>query len=76
MTAGALTRWRLAPFGVTALTPDDFVCRLLDSGIVAAAAAEQQAALSRPALSVDEYLDALRRNRLPGVAAALPPGQI
>lgn len=44
----------LASFGVTALTPDDFVCRLLDSGIVAAAAAEQRAALSRPALSVDE----------------------
>ncbi len=66
----------LQPFGVTALTPDDFVCRLMDSGIVTAAAAEQRAAMTRPALSVDEYLDALCRNRLPGVAAALPAGQI
>jgi len=66
----------LQPFGVTALTPDDFVCRLMDSGIVVAAAAEQRAALSRPALSPAEYLDALRRNRLPAVADALPPEQI
>jgi hypothetical protein len=66
----------LQPFGVTALTPDDFVCRLLDSGGVAAAAAAQRATMTRPALSLDEYLDALRRNRLPGVAAALPADHI
>jgi hypothetical protein len=66
----------LQPFGVTARTPDDFVCRLMDGGVVVAAAAEQRAALRRPALSVDEYLDALRRNHLPATAAALPSGQI
>lgn len=66
----------LSPFGVAAVHPDDFVCQLMDSGIVVAAAAEQRAALSRPALSPSEYLDALRRNRLPAAAAALPPGQI
>jgi hypothetical protein len=66
----------LSPFGVAAVTPDAFVAQLVDSGIVVAAAAEHRASLSRPALSAAEYLDALRRNRLPGTAAALASASI
>lgn len=61
----------LAPFGVAAVTPDAFVAQLLASGIVVPAAAEHRASLSRPAMTPVEYLDALRRNRLPATAAAL-----
>jgi hypothetical protein len=61
----------LGPFGVVAAEPDTFVCQLLESGIVVSAAADHRASLKRPAMSVAEYLDALRRNRLPGAASAL-----
>lgn len=66
----------MSPFGIAAAPPDSFVYQLMDSGIVASAAAEQRAALNRPALSVAEYLDALRRNHLPATAAALPADRI
>jgi hypothetical protein len=61
----------LGPFGVVAATPDAFVSQLRDTGIVVAAAAEHRGSLRRPAMSPTEYLDALRRNRLSGTAAAL-----
>jgi hypothetical protein len=61
----------LRPFGIQAVEPDLFVLRFVDTGIVAATAAEQQSALSRPALSVAEYLDALRANGLPETATVL-----
>src|SRR5262245_53956352 len=61
----------LSPFGVAAVLPDAFVVPLMDSGIVVSAAAEHRASMSRPAMSKAEYLEALRRNRLPGTAAAL-----
>jgi hypothetical protein len=61
----------LAPFGVVAVVPDTFVIQLLDTGIVVSGAAEHRASLQRPPLSAAEYLDALRRNRLPATAAAL-----
>jgi hypothetical protein len=61
----------LSPFGVAAETLDTFLLRLLETGFVVAAAAEHRASLRRPSLSVAEYLDALRRNSLPGTAAAL-----
>jgi hypothetical protein len=61
----------LIPFGVVAVEPDTFVYQLFESGIVTAAAADHRAALLHPPLSAPEYLDALRRNRLPGTAAAL-----
>jgi hypothetical protein len=66
----------LAPFHIVALEPDSFVYQLMASGIVATAAADHRASLSRPPMSVSEYLDALVRNRLPGVAAALPQDRI
>jgi hypothetical protein len=61
----------LDPFGVQAVVPDAFLLRLLETGIVVAAATEHRASLSRPSLSVAEYLDALRRNGLPGIASVL-----
>jgi hypothetical protein len=66
----------LDPFGVAAETPDNFLLSLMDSGIVVAAAAEHRAALTRPPLSVAEYLEALRRNGLPATAGALPAEHI
>jgi hypothetical protein len=61
----------LRPFGIVALEPDAFAHQLLESGIVASAAADHRASLSRPPLSSSEYLEALVRNRLPATAAAL-----
>ena len=61
----------LHPFGVEAVAPDAFLLQVLETGIVVAAAAEHRASLSRPPFSVAEYLDALRRNRLPATAVAL-----
>jgi hypothetical protein len=61
----------LTPFGIVAVEPDTFVLQFLQSGIVVSAAAEQRAAMTRPALTVEEYLGALRRNGLPGVADTL-----
>jgi len=61
----------LSPFGIAAVTPDQFLIQLLDTGFVVAAATEHRASLRRPPMSVEEYLDALRRNSLPGTAAAL-----
>jgi hypothetical protein len=61
----------LAPFQVTAATPDSFVGQLFDSGIVTAVAAEYRAALQHPPLSAAEYLQALHHNHLPNTAAFL-----
>ncbi|MFO0811285.1 MAG: hypothetical protein U0746_21865 [Gemmataceae bacterium] len=61
----------LAPFGIVAVAPDDFVCDSLDVGFLAAVAATHRRELRRPPLSPDEYRDALRRNGLPRTADAL-----
>jgi hypothetical protein len=61
----------LAPFHVMAVEPDPFVYQLMESGIVESAAAEHRASLTRPAMSVSDYLEALVRNRLPCTAAAV-----
>jgi hypothetical protein len=61
----------LSPFGVAAVVPDAFVTQLFDSGIVVATARDHRASLPRPTLSVDHYLDCLRRNGLASTAAAL-----
>ena len=53
---------RLAPFGVEAQHPDDFVLHLsdLDPAAVCRAARDHRGSLKRPTKTVDEYLDALR----------------
>ncbi len=66
----------LSPFHMAAVTPDSFVYQLMDSGIVVATASEHRAALTRPPLSPAEYLEALHRNGLPGIAAVLHDEQI
>jgi hypothetical protein len=61
----------LGPYGIAAVPPDTFVLQLLDSGIVAVAAAEHRASLMRPPLAVAEYLDHLRSGGLTATAGAL-----
>jgi hypothetical protein len=61
----------LSPFGIIAAKPDTFVYQLMESGIVRSAVAEHRASLTRPPMSVADYVAALGRNGLPGVAAAL-----
>lgn len=53
--------------------PDDFVLDLadLEPGVVTSVAKQQRAALQNPALSAEEFIDRLRRQGLPGVAAFL-----
>ena len=57
----------LARFGIAAEHPDEFLTHLLDlnPGAVCAAAKRQRAALTNPSKSVDEFLEALARQRLP-----------
>ncbi|SRR6266545_5456571 len=63
----------LSPFGIAAVTPDTFLFQLLGLGpvVVVSAVAEHRASLQRPPMSAEEYLEALRRNSVPGLAAAL-----
>jgi hypothetical protein len=53
------------------VTPDDFVRDLMASGVVAIAVLKHRTSLKNPSFSIDEYLDALRRNGLPDTATAL-----
>jgi predicted nucleic acid-binding protein len=61
----------LSPFGVQAVTPDVFLLQLMPLGFVISAAAEHRASMKRPTMSAAEYLEALRRNKLPGTASVL-----
>ncbi|MGE3806517.1 MAG: PIN domain-containing protein, partial [Gemmataceae bacterium] len=58
----------LARFGIAAVTPDAFAVGLLPTGIVEAAARDQTASYRNPAITVDEFLEPLRRNSLPVLA--------
>jgi hypothetical protein len=64
---------RLAGFEIVARHPDDFVLDLadLEPGVVIAVAKQQRAALKHPTFTPDEFVDCLRRQGLPGVAAFL-----
>jgi predicted nucleic acid-binding protein len=57
---------RLAPFGVEAQHPDEFVDNLLDldPAAVVASAQRQRAQLNNPPIDADRYLDILRRQGL------------
>ena len=56
----------LTPYGIQAILPDDFVCRLInyDADALLDAVAGHRFALCRPAKTVEEYLEALERQRL------------
>lgn len=56
----------LAPYGIKAIHPDDFVLHLSEANSlkVIAAAKEHRTSLRRPPKTVDEYLDSLRRQGL------------
>ena len=64
----------LAPHGVQAKHPDEFVSQLLDDtpALVCAAAKRQRASLKKPPKSVAEYLEVLERVGLPQTASAAP----
>jgi predicted nucleic acid-binding protein len=63
----------LAPLGIEARHPDDFLLEVLDlaPGAIAAAVSEQAAALQRPPTTVVELLDTLQRQRIPRSVARL-----
>jgi hypothetical protein len=63
----------LAPHGVRAEHPDQFVCRLLDDTpeLVCAAAKAQRASLKKPPKTVAEYLGTLELLGLPQTVARL-----
>jgi hypothetical protein len=61
----------LAPYGIDALHPDEFVLRLVER--VLAAARDHRQSLKNPPKSVTEYLAALEKVGLIGTVAALRP---
>jgi hypothetical protein len=65
----------LAPYGIQAQHPDDFVSHLLDDApdLVCVAVKKQREALKNPPKSVAEFLEALQRIGLPETAAKLRP---
>jgi predicted nucleic acid-binding protein len=63
----------LAPYHVKAISPDDFVLRVIeyDAETVIETTARHRAYLIRPSKSVDEYLATLEKQRLPKTVAFL-----
>ena len=63
----------LIPFGIEAVSPDEFIFRLTKQrpNEVLKAAREHRRSLRRPAKTVDEYLDSLRRQGLTKTVAFL-----
>jgi len=66
-------REALAPFGIEARHPDDFILKLFerDATAVISAARHQRAQLVRPSSDTERYLDILRRQGLIKTAQAL-----
>jgi len=66
-------REALAPFGIEALHPDDFILQLLerDATAVIWAAQQQRAQLASPPSDTDQYLEILRKQGLIKTAQAL-----
>jgi hypothetical protein len=56
----------LAPFGIEAQHPDEFILHLLDlsPGIVAAAARDHRESLKNPPKTIEEYIDTLEAHGL------------
>lgn len=65
----------LAPHGIRAMHPDNFICSLIEMGIdaVVAAACAHRADLKKPPRSPAEYLAALEQHGLIRTAATLRP---
>jgi len=63
----------LRQFGLEIQHPDDFIMHLIDlaPGVVCAAAKNQRSCLRKPSKTVQEYLDTLARQQLPGTVRAL-----
>lgn len=65
----------LAPFGVRAIHPDDFITDLMALNIscVLQAVRRHRASLKSPPFSAREYLDCLLKQRLPQTVSQLRP---
>ena len=65
----------LAPYGIEALHPDEFVLRLIERvpARVLVAARDHRQSLKNPPKSVPDYLAGLEKHGLTGTAAALRP---
>jgi len=63
----------LAPYGIEAMTPDDFVAYLIHSApeVVLEALALHRANLRNPSRTVDEFAESLQRHKLPKTVAFL-----
>jgi hypothetical protein len=63
----------LAPFGIDAQHPDEFIVHLLDlsPGLVLAAARRHRESLKNPAKTIEEYLEMLEREGLAETVAVL-----
>ena len=63
----------LASYGIAAQSPDDFVANLIDLApdVICDAAKLHRTSLKRPAMTVDEYLASLERQKLPASVAKL-----
>ena len=63
----------LAPYGIKAITPDDFLVRLAyeDAGAVLATIKRQREHLNNPPKTVEEHLATLEQQRLPKIVAFL-----
>ena len=63
----------LAKYGLEAQHPDEFITHLLDlnPGAVCGAAKRQRAALKKPPYTVEEFLEALAKQRLPETVSRL-----
>ncbi len=63
----------LAPFGIAALSPDVFLCGLLDAApeLFLRAVEAHRLSLNRPPKTTEEYHATLRQNGLPQLAARL-----
>jgi predicted nucleic acid-binding protein len=66
-------RASLESFGIEALHPDDFICRLLDinSAVVISALGLQRRSMKYPPLTVDEFLQMLEKQDLHGTVKRL-----
>ncbi len=65
----------LEPFGIEALHPDEFICRLLDinSAVVIGALGLQRQSMKHPPMNVDGFLQMLERQDLNKTVKRLKP---
>jgi hypothetical protein len=65
----------LAPYGINALHPDEFLCNHLNlaQGLFCGVVKKVRGRLKKPPYTIEEYLDTLTRNGLVATASELRP---